>query len=100
MTAPIHFNLRVVETRLAAAIIAKKLLIPETESIYTLRGVADAYFAKMIEKGELESRVIEKGNEIEALDIMIQIVEKQLGRGPFSMQDVCLDLCKNVFIHH
>lgn len=74
VTAPVNYNLRVVECTLAAQVLAKKLDVGKLKEDAgplgsSLKGLMDAYFAK---KGEADKSLVERYTE------MANIVEKEL----------------------
>jgi galactokinase len=76
VTAPVCYNLRVVETRLAAFLMAKKYdLVAKIGDYPTLKMLMDGYFDKL---QEITSSL--KGSEaeiwIQKLDIMLQLVDE------------------------
>ena len=81
VTAPKHYNLRVVETRLAAALLAKKLQLNqlEQERIYTLKQIHEAYLGL-------------NSDPINELERMIQVCVENIKPEPFSLIEIAQQL--------
>lgn len=78
VTAPIHYNLRVVETRLAAAVLAK-LIGVNVEGCVTLRGVFDLYW---IQHGTECMDIMDK------FDKMLLLLEKKLHEIHYTFDEI------------
>ncbi|KAG2733674.1 hypothetical protein G9P44_003199 [Scheffersomyces stipitis] len=78
-TAPIHYNLRVVEMAIASDILAKKLnLSPPRDSnvsTATLRGVLDSYVAEVLKQEKWDADDYQTG--IKHLNTLLEIVERE-----------------------
>ena len=77
VTAPRNYNLRVVETRLAAAILVKHLKL-DLKGIVTLKQVHEAQFGL-------------EGDAVVALEKMVDIC-KVFKNEPYSMREICKEL--------
>lgn len=82
-TAPIHYNLRVVETTLAAEVLAKKYNVGELPSDHgplgsTLRGFQTNYFSKQVNGEHVSKEDFEKQIE-KMLEITKEGLDKEEG---------------------
>ena len=84
VTAPTNYNLRVVETRLAAALLAKKLRLNTKGSILTLREVQELYLPAK--------------NMIDALDILLEFVENHFDKNMYSRDQIAQLLNMSVIL--
>ncbi|KAH6571094.1 hypothetical protein BASA60_007372 [Batrachochytrium salamandrivorans] len=82
VTAPRNYNLRVVETRIAAALLAKKLEIHFSGDRLSLRHLQDLYFSK---------NDLVKG-EISQLDDLIHLVHQHIKPEPYTLEDISQEL--------
>ena len=78
VTAPKHYNLRVVEVRLAAAMLLKKLDIKK-EGILTLKQVHELYLGL-------------NADPIHALERMVQISKEYLKTEPYTLDEIAEEL--------
>lgn len=91
VTAPTNYNLRVVETRLAAALLAKMLGLPSNQKILTLREVQEMYIAK---KG------LEAQDTSKVLLALLEAVESHFQKSLYSRDQVAKVLGISVRIHN
>lgn len=101
-TAPTNYNLRVVETKLAAAILSRKLTsstsfkTPSTGLLLTLRDVADAFNNT---KSSSAQQQLQLKDQISLLAEMMKQVHLHLKHEPYSWEDVALELGVDVSIN-
>ena len=81
-TAPTNYNLRVVETRLSAALLGKKLGLDVPNEIITLRQVHDLYFKQ---KGV-------KDSETEQLADMLSLTDQHFKKSAYSLVEIANEL--------
>lgn len=79
LTAPTNYNLRVVETRLAAALLRKKLCNESTKKVIHLRQVQDMFGA-------------EGDSSITKLGLMIEMVEQSFDKSPYTLEQIAKEL--------
>lgn len=94
VTAPVCYNLRVVETRLAAILLGKKVLKDPSAyiRITRLRSLMEACIAEGLISGDLSEQGI-----VTALDGMLQLVKTNLKKQEgYYLEDVSLELGMNV----
>jgi galactokinase len=82
VTAPRNYNLRVVETRLAAALMVKKLGLANLDKINTLKQVHEQYLGL-------------GGDDVEALNKMVSVCYDVFEKQVYTMDDICTILEKN-----
>ncbi|KAL2918438.1 galactokinase [Polyrhizophydium stewartii] len=83
VTAPTNYNLRVVETRLGAALLAKKLGVATPEDgILTFRQVQDRHFGS-------DSFA---GNEAAQLNTLLELVDEHIDKKPYSLEGIAAEL--------
>ncbi|KAJ3028607.1 galactokinase, partial [Rhizophlyctis rosea] len=79
VTAPIHYNLRVIECRLASLVLCKELNLPPVE---TLREVQEKWMQK-------EGLDVLEGREIEALQAFgLEVRDSLVKEGGYTLEDV------------
>jgi galactokinase len=78
-TAPTNYNLRVVETRLAAALLAKQLDLTMKTPVFTLREVQEAYALKTNKQNE---------DFCSVLETLMAHVEKNFKQSLYSGADI------------
>ncbi|WFC94336.1 galactokinase [Malassezia brasiliensis] len=101
VSGPVQYNLRVVETRLAAALLAQALGVdadvPNLKPSYrnTLRAVADAYFATqpkawetLLQSQEIKTTHDTLGNEASQLQAMLLLVDKHIPRTGLTREEL------------
>lgn len=90
-TAPTNYNLRVVETRLASALLAFRLgLQGQPEQLWTLKAVADAYAKTIVNPSILQ------GDLVGCLDQMLSIVDKVIEKEIYSIEKIATTLSLTV----
>ena len=94
LTAPTNYNLRVVEVRLAAALLAKKLELVHDQPLITLREVHD-YYCKS--KGlEIADLGYNSFRHIDILAALLEEVETFIGKKPYSKEEIASELGMSV----
>ena len=94
-TAPVRYNLRVVEVRICAALLAKKLELTFKNPM-SLRSISDDYLRISIQNGVLDEEILHEGREVDALTVMVDVVEKCIRKTPFTIGDIAQELCMSV----
>ncbi|KAG7660421.1 GAL1 [[Candida] subhashii] len=95
-TAPIHYNLRVVEMGIASDLLAKKLGLsglPQDSNVKSssLRGVMDGYYTSVLKQDVWDGNNIEIG--IQRLITMTEKVEQELtNQVGYSVEECCQEL--------
>lgn len=91
VTGPVNYNLRVVETRMAARALAKRLGLPLDASTVTLKGVLETYFQQNA-LDESEQRVKDAkskfGEEAARLEFMAAQVDAVFKKEPLDRNEV------------
>lgn len=87
LTAPTNYNLRVVEVRLAAALLSKKLELSHHISLITLREVQEYYR----EKNDLISL-----STVDILSLLLEEVEKFIQKVPYTSEEIASELGMDV----
>ncbi|KAJ3223617.1 N-acetylgalactosamine kinase [Clydaea vesicula] len=96
-TAATNYNLRVVETALAGAILFKKLNLViedgliQKNNLLTLRQVMDIVAFGEVKNGNMKSYDFEVDGK-ECLNLMLSIVEQHLKSQPYTREEVALEL--------
>jgi galactokinase len=78
VTAPTNYNLRVVETRLAAALLRKKLMLKMREGVITLKQVQESYLG-------LEQ-------PLQGLEKLLTAVEEHIAKKPYTLDAIAQEL--------
>ncbi|KAI8807283.1 ribosomal protein S5 domain 2-type protein [Cladochytrium replicatum] len=92
-TAPTNYNLRVVETRLASALLAKHLGISDlpigSSDVFTLRMVQDRFVEKEIEAGHLAAEYRDvTGKEQTVLAKLEAVVDAALHKEDYTLEEI------------
>lgn len=83
ITAPTNYNLRVVEVRLAAALLAKKLELRHEIPLITLREVHEYY---------LKAKGLKSLDVVDVLSRLLEEVEKSIQKKSYTREEISMEL--------